>query len=157
MERKLAILIEDIFSDAHVVDVDFSGWDKAIDIYVLADHVPRVGGDLLALFRVSFVRVDSFLFETSPGLGRAQTHLTADEHVQWRIDDCRIREEGGQTTMAFAGSESSPRLEIVCGEVEVQPVAHSVFDELFPNWSRPRSGLARPGPLRMKAAGSSDT
>lgn len=48
-------LLEQILSDAHVVDADLSGWDKAIDVCVLADHMPHTETDRLPLLRVQFI------------------------------------------------------------------------------------------------------
>ncbi len=140
MERRQ---FEQIFSDAHVVDLDLSGWDKSIDLYVLADHMERVEGNRLPLFSVHFLRARSFSLES--GASSVQG-LAADEHVQWRVDDFRIDEGDGDITVSLWGSEASPRLKIVCEDVQINPFPLRVFDELFPGWSTPRSGLARPGP-----------
>lgn len=148
MERRILELIEQIFSDAHVVDIDLSSWDKAIDVYVLADHMPHAEGDRLPLFKVKFMRVRSLRLENAAapleGLG-------IGEHAQWRIDDFRLEEHHGETTVELWGMDPSPRLEIVCQELEIQPFPLSTFDELFPGWTEPRRGLARPGPEEMES------
>lgn len=143
MDRQL---FERIFSDAHVIDVDLSEWDKSIDIYVLADHMPQVEGGRLPLFRVKFVGARALVLEgaAASGLG-----LAADEHVQWTLDDFRIDETAAEIRISLWGFEASPRLEITCQDVEISPFDLRVLDDLFPGWDRPSAGLARPGPAKL--------
>ncbi len=138
MER---MQFEGIFSDAHVVDVDLSRWDKSIDLYVLADHMGRVEGNRLPLFVVQFIEVRRLSFERSV----ANPELGPDEHVQWLIDDFRIEEAGDEVAISLWGHRASPRIELVCRDVDINPVELRVFDELFPGWNQPSRGLARPG------------
>jgi hypothetical protein len=143
MDRRL---FDSIFSDAQVVDVDLSSWDKSIDIYVLADHLPRVEGDRLPLFQVRFIHVRSLVLVSS---AFSVSGLAADEHVQWTIDDSRVEQIDGQMKLSLWGFEHSPQLEITCEDVVFRSCELRVFDRLFPGWDRPSAGLARPGPLAM--------
>jgi hypothetical protein len=132
-----------IFSDAHVIDVDLSSWDKSIDFYVLADHMDRVEGSRLPLFAVHFLRVRSFKLDSNAA---SVPDLAAHEHVQWRIDDSEIKEGDREMTISLRGDGATPSVEIVCEDVQINPFALRVFDELFPGWDEPWTGLARPGP-----------
>jgi hypothetical protein len=148
VERRLFELIEQIFSDAHVVDIDLSNWDKAIDIYMLADHLPRVERDRLPLVRMQFIGVRSLRLEISAA---SAVEMANNDHVQWRIDDFRIEEGSGDIMISLWGAEPSPRLEIVLQDLDVRPFPPTAFDDLFPGWTQPRRGLARPGPDAMMA------
>lgn len=140
-------LLEQIFSDAHVVDVDLSGWDRAIELYVLADHMPHTEPNRLPLMRIRFVGVSSFQLQIDESaVGEV---VMDDEHVQWRIDDLRLQQGDRTTTIDLWGSESSPKLRITFRDTEIEPVSPTTFDELFPSWTQPGRGLARPGPLEM--------
>ena len=130
---------ERIFSDAHVIDVDLSSWDKSIDLYVLADHMERVeGGSSLPLFAVHFRRARSFKLESNapsvPG-------LAADEHVQWRIDHFQVDEGDNEITISLSGFEASPRVEIVCEEVQINPFPLRVFESYSLDGRSHRAGL----------------
>lgn len=138
MQRKL---FSTIFSDAHVVDFDWSRWDQLVALYVLADHVERVEGGRKALYAVEFVRVSrlnvTFNHLDVPPLG-------PDEHMQWMIDDQRIEEDADGLVITLWGLRASPLLEIACKDVRIKPVDLKIFDELFPGWDQPSLGLARP-------------
>jgi len=123
-----------------------SSWDKSIDLYVLADHMPRVDGDRLALFKVKFLRVRSLRLENDAA---AVEELSTDEHLRWRVHDFDVHERDGWTTISLWGLEPSPRVEIVYDDLDIQSFPLHTFDDLFPGWTQPRRGLARPGPDAM--------
>ena len=131
-----------IFSDAHVIDVDLSRWDQAIVLYVLADHAPRTEEGRKPLFAVEFHRVArlnvEFLHLNSVPLGEG-------EHFQWMIDDFSIQTTSTGFEVALWGLTSTPRMEIACVDVSVKPVALRLLDEAFPGWDEPSRPLARPG------------
>jgi hypothetical protein len=148
MERALHTHFEAIFSDAHVIDVDLSRWDTGIDLYVLADHMPRTPDGRLALFRVEFVHVREFQLEIDP---RGRDGLAADEHVQWLIDDFEVTQDHEALRISLWGFAAAPRLAVLCENVEIHPFDLNVLDDLFPGWNAPRRGLARPGPAAMQS------
>lgn len=93
-------LFEQIFSDAHVVDIDLSSWDQFITLYVLADHTEREESGRKALFAVEFGRVY--------GLNIRFNHLDMkplrpDEHFQWTADDFRITSMDGGLKVSLWG------------------------------------------------------
>jgi hypothetical protein len=53
-------VLERIFSDAHVKDVDFSVWDQSLAICVLADHFREITGGRCPLILVRFREVKEF-------------------------------------------------------------------------------------------------
>jgi len=78
-------LFELIFSDALLVDIDLSVWDKRISLYVLADRVGRVAGNLLPMFVVEFSNMRSWNIHFNHLSFDPPIELEPDEHVQWRI------------------------------------------------------------------------
>jgi hypothetical protein len=146
MEQRRFKVLEEILSDAQVVDVDLSSWDKAMDFYVLADHMPRTKSDRLPLYRITFIGVSRLQLDNTAA---TSLNLANGEHAQWRIHDFRIQGDSNQAAIEFWGTSPSPKVELTFEDLDIQPVALSTFDELFPGWTRPMSGLARPGPLDM--------
>jgi hypothetical protein len=146
-------LFEQIFSDAHVVDVDFSRWDERVSLYVVADHAIPSAADRLAVFVVNFERV----FRFSVDFNHFEVKLDeAHQHFQWNIDDFSIREDQKHLAISLFGGATWPRLEIQCEKVAIRRIANSVLDELFPGWNKPYSGLARPGIEALYALRSSE-
>lgn len=151
-ERYNDILLKKIFSDAHVIDVDFSRWDKAISLAVVADHVKSTTPGDLPIFLVDFIRVQRFACDFN--------HLTADlgsyfdeeaMHIQWRIDALGISIMDGLVSVSLSEHGSVlPKLEILCENISTRPVENSLLRNLFPDRGLPHSGLARPGILAMR-------
>jgi len=136
-------LLEQIFSDAHLIDIDLSQWDESISICVVADHVAVPTPPRLPLFIIEFLRVQRLNctlnhYELGP--------IGPGEHFQWHIDEFEMQAVSGNLSfLLFYHNPSSPRLEIICESVHIRPIPHSVLDRMFPDWGKPSSGLARPG------------
>lgn len=141
-------LFKRIFSDAHLVDIDLSSWDKAASLYVLADHAPRAPGDRLALLAVDFLQPRKFNIEfVHFEFEHLKTQLGPHEHVQWMIDCSKVEKDKKTGTLAISlwgAAAPTPRLSIVCADVGIRSVPHEAFDEVNPTWDQPKQGLARP-------------
>lgn len=140
-------LFSRVFSDALVVDIDLSSWDKSATLYVLADHVERVEVDRLALLAVEFVRPESFnvAFRHLGKREQLESLLGTDGHVQWTIDSSRVEKKGtGLSISLWAAGALSPKLDIVCDEINIRSVDHKFFDEINPSWEHSYPGFARP-------------
>lgn len=128
-----------VFSDAHVVDVDLSAWDKYFSIWMLADHYENWTGRC-PLVVVDFYEVRLLKYEM-PVIVQAGSR---DWHLQWRIDDFCLREDEDTIHIELSGPVSSPALQIECRHIEVRPASAEMLDELSPGWNEPHAGLARP-------------
>ena len=96
-----------IFSDAHVVDVDFSQWDKIISICVVADHVEVTPPPRLPIFLVEFLRVNKFYLT----LNHLEVEMEdASKHFQWNIDEFKIKENNNKINIMLYGSKTWPYL-----------------------------------------------
>ena len=87
-------LFRQIFSEAHVVDIDLSAWDKYIALYVLAELAERpwsTADGRLPLFKVEFVRVRSCHIAFNHLSHDPPIELGPHEHVQWRIYDFAVQ------------------------------------------------------------------
>jgi hypothetical protein len=135
-------LFERVFSDAHVVDVDFSNWDLAVGLWVLADHFED-WKTRCPLVDVEFYDVRQFLLN----IGDATRSIARpDRHVQWNIAESSLVERDSHLIIdLFGAQESAPQLHIECGSVRFRRVDNTILDRLFPQWAAPYSGLARPG------------
>jgi hypothetical protein len=134
-------LFELIFSDAHVIDVDFSQWDQHVDLCVVADHTQVRTPPRLPLFLVEFWRVSKFALT----LNHLEVQLDRPEqHFQWNIDDFRVDKAGQRLAISLFGGKTWPGLQIECADIRIRQLPNSILDNLFPGWNRPHSGLARP-------------
>jgi hypothetical protein len=138
-------LFEQIFSDAHLVDIDLSAWDKLIALYVLADHAGRTADNRMPLFFVEFLRVRSLDIRFNHLGGDPPLKLGPHEHVQWWIDQFRVEPVDGGLQIALWGFSSSPRMALVCEAVNIPEMPLEIPYRLFPTWSKPGSGFIRPG------------
>lgn len=135
-------LFEQIFSDAHVIDLDFSQWDKFVSLCVVADHIDVSTSSRLPLFLVHFQRVSKF-FLTFNHL--EVTLKDADKHFQWNIDDFRIKKTKDRFVISLFGSANWPHLIVECQDILFRRISNAVLDSLFPGWNAPYKGLVRPG------------
>lgn len=138
-----------IMSDAYVADLDFSRWDKQVDLYVYADHTPR-DGESKGFYRVSFVRVSEWAMQF--GHMEMGLDLGEDQSVHWTIDDYRLEEERDAWRLEFWGMPSSPKVRLRCERVEIERLNARVVPELFPEWDEQRRSFARPGLVEMALA-----
>lgn len=136
-------LFEHVFSDAQVVDVDFSRWDKLISICVVADHLPRDADNRLALMVVDFLRVSKFSL--------AFSHLDValeepDLRFRWHIYDFTLTSGNNRITLSLFGHKTSPMCDIECAGIDFRRIPLSLLDDIFPGWASPNNdSLARPG------------
>lgn len=138
MDREL---FEQVFSDAHLVDFDLSVWDKAVSVYVLADHLPRSPDGRLPLYKV--------VFETPSEMHLDFRHLSGPdlsdgEHVQWQIARYELHECDAAVEIKLWGFSRSPVLTLSCSNVLFQEIDLALVDRAFPRWDRPCAGLIRP-------------
>ena len=140
-------LFERIFEDAHVVDIDLSVWDKRITLYVLADHVGWTANNQLPMFAVEFSRVRSWSVQFNHLDYDPPIELGPDEHVQWQIEtyDVEQVEAGWEITLGTFFRSSSPKMTLICEDVDIWEVADDALHRLFPGWSKPFMGFIRPG------------
>jgi hypothetical protein len=142
-------LLEQIFSDAHLVDIDMSGWDKYIGLYVFADHVDRTVRGGKRLFLIELVRVQSIEITFNHLSNDYIATLGPEEHVQWQLDEFKFETDGQRVTVSLSGLPSSPRMTASCESIEIQEVAESTLDLLPAWWIRPSAGFIRPALARM--------
>lgn len=149
-------LFEIIFSDAHLVDIDLSAWDRRIVLYVLADHVGRIAGNRLPMFAVEFGRVHNWNMAFNHLDHAPPIDLGPDEHVQWRIHNYRVEDAADELEISLWSPSASPSMVIVCEDVLIWELDYEGLYQLFPRWSQPGSGFVRPGLDVMLGYGYSD-
>jgi hypothetical protein len=139
----LSSMLRIIFSDAQVVDVDFSQWDYGLSIWMLADHLLESGDRHIPLVVVTFEAVTQF----SVSLQHYADRPPPPKHFQWRVHNCEFGTivDGVPVDFQFWGTRGMPTVTIRCGRVSVRRESHRVLDAVFPKWSQPWSSLARPG------------
>ena len=140
-------LFMQIFSDAHLVDVDLSSWDKQISFYVIADHLQHLPEGRLPLVVIEFIRVHRFDMKFNHVSNDNLIELGPDEHIQWWFDgaDVEFIDERWHITLKSESLPSSPRTTIVCEDVNIWQMRNDIPDKLFPGWNKPRAGFIRPG------------
>jgi|SRR5579862_2118870 len=133
--------IERVFSDAHVIDVDFSEWDRRISLWVLADHF-RNWSDRCPVVVVEFEDVQEFRIRMP------SNKVVLDsprDHVQWRFYDVDLQTTNVGISITAKGSDSSPVLRVACKTIEIREVDSKLLDKLNPGWNKPSSPFARGG------------
>lgn len=141
--------LERIFSDAHLVDLDFSAWDKELRLFVLADHYRAWEGRCPLLF-LRFTGVRKFEVEFHHLDLELKNVLGPEAHVQWLIDDPEIQREGRHYDLLLSSSlAAAPTLRLLCENVLVTEIDPAPIDRGFPGWNQPGSGLIRPGVLEL--------
>jgi hypothetical protein len=136
-------LIERIFSDCHIKDVDLSEWDRRISLLVVADHLENPEPGRKPVLLVHFLRVSELRLSFNHlniDLGETKTHF------QWQVDTI-IHESGRKDfhRVKIAGLMATPTLEIKFESIEVEPVSLADLDHVFPDWMNPSGPLIRPG------------
>ena len=134
-------LFKIIFSDSHIVDIDFSRWDKLISVYVIADHVYHPVPSRLPIFAVEFHEISKISFEFKDMKVKMDN---PSHHVQWIIDKYEVEELNVYNRVILSSSFWSPSIEIVFHEFLIHQIDHSEVDKKFPGWNKPHKGLIRP-------------
>ncbi len=141
MNRYTKKLLRAIFHEAHVVDFDFSQWDRRVRLVVIAwlgKTFPRHG----PLHNVDFVGVKSLSWE-SRHLGIVLD--APEQHCQWDIMESKTRGCIGDYSVRLSGFGPTPELTIKCKDVAVSNSRFAVINRVNPGWGDPYKPLARPG------------
>lgn len=145
-DKNIEEKLRTVFSDAHVIDVDFSEWDKVVSLVVVADHLRPIRGHL-QLICVTFAGVKRASFRF-PRIGK---RLSKGEHFQWWTTWVESKELAIGRRFVIGGDASMPRVEIVCDGVNCSRIDGKVFQGVNPEWGRPAGGLARPSIQKLFA------
>ncbi len=150
-------LFQLIFREAHVIDFDFSIWDKQISLVVIGGLVDGNFEGSGPIHRVAFIDVDEIQWK-SHHLGIVLD--SEEEHCQWVIVDFRIWEEQENYAIQLKSvAPPCPDLNIRCRTIAISEVNIEDINEVNPKWNRPSCPLARPGfeelsaQLRVKKEG----
>lgn len=138
-------IFEQVFSGAHLVDIDLSRWDKRVVLYVLADRMGYRQGNRLPMFAAEFIRVSRLEIAFSHLLDNVSVSLAGDEHVQWVLYEYSIRHFEHGLEVTLWGLPSTPRMTLVSEDVIIREVASTQIDAVFPGWNKPFGGFVRPG------------
>ncbi len=140
-----------IFSDADIIDIDFSHWDESVDVYVMADHVPHVVPGKRTLLAVRFRHVRRFDCSFCPhDFTKFTLKTQSQKHLNWYIYRIHlVKNEISKVTLS--GSEQFPILKIEFEDFDTENIDHSLFTEVNPDWAESSSGLARPGIKHLHA------
>ena len=133
---------EIIFQEAHVVDVDFSKWDKWIRLVVVAGLMPGNFNGYGNLHNIDFMSVAEWSWKAN--------HLdvvldSPEHHCQWVIMDfCLERGDKFNVISLISVAPPCPDLKITCKDVEITELSTDAVDTVNPNWNTPYQPLARP-------------
>jgi hypothetical protein len=138
-------LLETIFSDADLVDVDFAQWDTGVNLFVLADHVSATRHKKpLWVVRLGGVREFNWKFRHHDFSDYPLKH-DPQLHLVWNIYHLDLSVEGKLSRICIRGAEQFPTIEIVFEKLVLQEIDHAVFSEINPNWAKLNHGMGRPG------------
>lgn len=140
-------LLERIFSDSHIIDIDFSEWDKKIAICLLADHYRDYSKEKRKpVLIIDFIKVHEFNVKFN------HFHIKLDnpnKHIQWPTDTIEIKNKSGFYEITIYEMPRFPKLSLYCELIEIEEIPIIWLDNLFPGWGKPFSPLARPGISKM--------
>lgn len=140
MKRFDRRLFERVFSDAHVIDVDLSEWDKCMSLWVLADHYRDWKGRCPTVV-VTFHNVIEFSCHMPPADMRLDNR---QDHLQWDIYRVDLLEKAESVRAELSGSRYTPGFIIEFEHTEIREVPIEMVDEVCPGWNKPSHGFARP-------------
>ena len=131
-----------VFREAHVMDFDFSEWDRRLRLIVVAGLTPENFDKDTTLHAVDFDGVE----ELSWRANHLHVKLNSpDQHCQWVIDEFEVRKRFVGDYIALYGSSPCPRLELLCRDVRIATMDPRLVDRVNPPWNRPWAPLCRPG------------
>jgi hypothetical protein len=142
-------LFDVVFQEAHVIDVDFSKWDKRIRLVVVGGLVGDNFDGRGPLHNVDFSGVKSFTLHAN--------HLdvepeSEDTHCQWVIMEFSVHSEGAFSRVTLSGFGPTPLLVIVCRAVTISELNPDFVAKVNPLWNRASAPLARPSLDELIAA-----
>jgi hypothetical protein len=144
MTKDKEVLIEAIFSDAQVIDIDFSNWDKFISILVVADHLKSTFyNHRLPIYEIKFLQTVKISFN----FNHHDDNIFIDNndlHYQWMIDQSSIdNDKNGNYFLTLFQNNNQPKIEISFKDLETKEISPQYFDEINAKWFKPNSSLAR--------------
>ena len=144
-KRKIEIL-ELVFSDAELIDIDFSSWDKHISFIVKSDHYKShytKDGFFVPIINLKFSGITDVHFEFSHH-EKNSLEDDPDKHYHWIIDQSTIDKNGKHYRLSFFQSGVMPKVSISFKDVKIEEMDHKYFDRVNPQWEKQNAGLARP-------------
>lgn len=142
MDVQTQKLFEIIFQEAHVIDFDFSQWDRRLRLVVVAGLHEKNFEGRGPLHNVDFRDVKTFSWHAN----HLKVQLASqDRHCQWVIMEFDREKSGEFEKITLSGFGPASRLEITCKKIAVSEMHPKIVDQINPNWNRPYCPLARPG------------
>ena len=143
MEKNKDKLVKIIFSDAILIDIDFSKWDKYISLIVLADHlnssffkrrkpVFKIIFNEVASINFDFNHYKNYIYKNDP-----------DKHYTWLIDRSKIRKIKGLKEIVLSQFGEKSTICIKFADYNVIEISPKILDGININWKQPFSPLAR--------------
>ena len=131
-----------IFSEAQVIDIDFSKWDKFIRLVVIGLNYPAGDDNRSRLFNVDFSGVKEFTWR---GHHIGITLDDANKHCQWTVMKYIItRTSSGYEVSLSDVSPPSPEITILCEDIQISAASWDVVFAVNPLWHGSHLPLARP-------------
>ena len=139
-------LFETVFSDAHLIDLDFSEWDRFVRIIVESDHSEWRSGRP-PIYSVDFTRVTMFMCDYIHPFVEIED---PEKHCQWHIHDFKRQlTERGRMEVRLISTGPAPDLQLRCEDIIFKELDHEVLDDLFGDWDKPYRSLVRTSMERL--------
>src|SRR5262249_1312881 len=141
MDAQTRKLFNIVFQEAHVVDFDFSQWDRRLRLVVVAGLFGENFEGRGPLHNIDFIKVKELSWRAN--------HLDVvfdapDQHCQWVIMDFQIERQAEFYSIKLSGFGPTPTMEVTCGDLQISELDAGVVDLVNPGWNRPYCPLARP-------------
>jgi len=133
--RKLSE-VERLFSEAHVIDVDFSRWYESIVLLVIAGHWREPAGGRLPTLVVEFVKPVRCDWDAVDSRKHCE-QFGVTGSVFWHIQQADVSKGSeGRTVVKLWGESGSPHMTVECTSIWISEVVPSVIDRAFPGFMR---------------------
>ena len=142
MDAQTKRLLQVVFQEAHVVDIDFSQWGRFIRLVVSAGLVRDNFEGRGTLHCVDFIEPVNVNWST--GSWNFPLEST-EQYYQWVIVELEVEKDEGLDTIRLSGVGPSPTMEVKCKSVVISEFDAAIVDAVNPSWNEPYGPLARPG------------
>lgn len=147
MEENSLLLFKRIFHEAHVVDIDFSKWDKFFRFVTVASAFPPEADGRYPSYQVDFCGVESFAWRSN----HLDVELEEGQHCQFTVMDYAIRRTSSGYAFYIFGRSPEPTIQIFFRGFRISKIPYAAIRTVATDDDTPYGPLARPSIEELSA------
>ncbi|MSR64358.1 MAG: hypothetical protein EXS18_01080 [Verrucomicrobiae bacterium] len=141
-------LLKSILRDAHIIDIDFSDWAKAVRICVIGPPREGIVTRQLPVYILEFQRVRNFCCSFSHYAAQRKYRV---KRFLWRVDDWKWFRKKKMQVLELAYRSYFPKLSVEFKSYQVREIRGSRLRPIFKLWKDSGSSFVR-GSLEKRLA-----